>query len=158
MTRLAFDDLYNLAVSVGFPPGDSAVTAAAIAIAESNVPATSPPTGNPEAVGDPTFGGSYGLWQVNHPAHPEYDIESLFDPTYNAKAALAISNGGSNFTPWSTYNSGAYKQYLQVAPSSTPTNPTLQTAGICLAILTVAGATAYYIQNGLPAPLKRAFR
>ena len=158
MTRLAFDDLYRLAVNVGFPPGDSAVTAAAIALAESNVPATSPPTGNPEAIGDPTFGGSYGLWQVNHPAHPEYDTESLLDPTYNAKAALAISAEGTNWSPWATYNSGAYKQYIETPPSVAVSPQTLQTVGICLAIALAAGATAYYIENGLPAPLKRALR
>lgn len=109
MTTLNFDALYRLAVSVGFPPGSSAQTAAAIALAESG--------GNPQAVGDVALGGSYGLWQVFLPAHPQYNAASLTDPTYNAKAALAISNQGSNFTPWSTFNSGAYKTYLFTPPS-----------------------------------------
>lgn len=45
-----------------------------------------------------------------------------------------------------------------ITPTPPQTNQTLRTVGICLAILTAAGATAYYIQNGLPAPLKRALR
>ena len=149
MSQLGFDDLYRLAVSVGFP-GDSAVTAAAIALAESS--------GDPAAVGDQSLGGSYGLWQVNHPAHPDYDTTSLLDPTYNAKAALAISSQGTNFTPWATYNSGAYKQYLAAVPLPLSSSTPLNTVGICLAILALAGATAYYIENGIPTPLKRAFR
>lgn len=137
--NLTFNDLYNLAVSVGFPAGDSAVTAAAIALAESG--------GNPQAVGDQTLGGSYGLWQVFIPAHPEYNAQSLFDPTYNAKAALAISKGGATFTPWSTYNSGAYKKYLAAAPA----------APIPWAALTIIaagfGLAALYINN--PRPFRR---
>jgi hypothetical protein len=162
MSQLGFDDLYRLAVSVGFPPGDTAVTAAAVALAESGISGSNPHVSDPNAVGDPTFGGSYGLWQINHPAHPEYDTEALLDPTYNAKAALAVwqnaPNGGSNFTPWSTYNHGDYKQFVEAPPADAPTAQTLRTAGICALILAAAVATAYYIENGLPTKLKRALR
>lgn len=93
--------LRALAASVGFPAGALDV-AAAIAMAESS--------GVPSAVGDQ--GTSFGLWQVHTPAHPEYTAAELFDPTENARAALAISRGGTDWTPWSTYNSGKYLRYL----------------------------------------------
>jgi Lysozyme like domain len=108
--------LRALAVSTGFEDPD---TAAAIAMAESG--------GNPLAQGDPpgpadaTPNGtstSFGLWQVHVPAHPEYDPQSLLDPNYNAKAALAISSGGTVWKWWSTFNPDpvtgvpAYLQYL----------------------------------------------
>ena len=67
--------------------------------------------GNPDAVGDVALGGSIGLWQIYTVAHPEYDAQRLTDPPYNAQAAYAISSSGTNWTPWSTYNSGAYEKY-----------------------------------------------
>ena len=130
MANLSFVQLYRLAVSAGFPEGSSAQTAAAIALAESG--------GNPQAVGDVALGGSYGLWQVFLPAHPQYDEQSLFNPTYNAKAALAISSGGSNFQPWSTYNSGAYKSFLQTPPP--PTRHPWMLLGFVLGAAVVAAA------------------
>jgi len=131
--RLSIADLQNLAASVGFPQGTIA-TAAAVAMAESG--------GDPNAVGDPTFGGSYGLWQINAPSHPQYDTQRLLDPTYNAEAALAISNGGTNWKPWSTFNSDAYQAYVTayVAPA--------RSWLIALGIVTIAGAAAYGIEAG----------
>jgi lysozyme-like protein len=94
--------LRDLASSVGFPASALDV-AAAVAMAESG--------GNPAAVGDE--GTSFGLWQVHTPAHPEYSAAELFDPTENARAALAISRGGSDWHPWSTFTSGAYLKFLR---------------------------------------------
>jgi hypothetical protein len=37
--------------------------------------------------------------------------DQLFDPLTNAKIAYAISNGGTNFNPWTTYTSDKYKQF-----------------------------------------------
>ena len=107
MSTLTLDELNTLAESVGFP--DPAL-AAAVAMAESR--------GNPQAtaiVTDPLPGNgperSFGLWQINTLAHPNYNEASLLDPTYNAHAAYQISSAGTNWTPWSTYTSGAYKKY-----------------------------------------------
>jgi hypothetical protein len=101
--------LQQLAMSVGFP--DPAL-AAAVAMAESG--------GNPNAYGDAQYGGSYGLWQINLPAHPQYqsDPSVLYDPTTNAKAAYAISSAGTNWNPWTTFRTGAYLQYYK--PSGPP--------------------------------------
>ena len=59
-------------------------------------------------------GGSIdrGLWQINDVWHPEVSDDCAYDCACNAKSAVAISNGGSDWSPWSTYKSGAYKQYL----------------------------------------------
>lgn len=104
MSNLSLAELTTLAASVGFP---NPPLAAAVAMAESG--------GNPDALGDPQFGGSYGLWQINLPAHPEYssDPTVLYDPTTNAQAAFKISSGGTNWKPWTTYRTGAYKPYYK---------------------------------------------
>lgn len=100
MSALSLAQLQALAASVGFP---NPALAAAVAMAESG--------GNPDAYGDADYGGSIGLWQVNLPAHPDYSEQDLYDPTYNAKAALAISSNGKNWNPWTTYRTGAYKKW-----------------------------------------------
>jgi len=127
-----FTQLRDLARSVGFPE-DSLDIAAAVALAESS--------GNPNAVGDPQYGYSYGLWQINLPAHPNYDPQSLFDPTYNAKAAFDISSGGDNWEPWTTYRTGAYEKYMPADSSKT----SLLKWGAFFALLAGAG---YLYANG----------
>jgi len=96
---MTLTELRQLAAEVGLPNPD---LAAAIAMAESN--------GNPLAIGD--NGTSFGLWQIHLPAHPEYDAISLGDPMTNALAAKAISKNGADWTPWTTFNNGAYKKYM----------------------------------------------
>jgi soluble lytic murein transglycosylase-like protein len=108
--KLSLSQLQQLAVSVGFP--DPAL-AAAVAMAESG--------GNPNAYGDPQYGGSIGLWQINLRAHPEYDPQKLYVPKYNAQAAYAISSGGTNWRPWTTFRNGAYRQWYHPS-SSAPLN------------------------------------
>lgn len=92
-------EIRALAAEAGFP--DPRV-AAAVAMAESG--------GNPAAVGDE--GTSFGLWQIHVPAHPEFDARELVDARYCAQAALLVSHGGRDWTPWTTYRSGAYRAYL----------------------------------------------
>ena len=108
--------MYNVALQAGFSD-KNAKLAAAIALAESS--------GNSGAHNDnPNTGdNSYGLWQINMigklgPARrKQYGLssnEQLFDPLTNAKVAYKVS-GGSNFSPWSVYKSGAYLKYLPKA-------------------------------------------
>lgn len=60
----------------------------------------------------------YGLWQINS-VHSQYDPAKLTsDPLYNAQAAYAISNQGTNFGAWTTYKSGAYLAFLPAAKSA----------------------------------------
>lgn len=101
----------NVAANAGFSGADL-VTAVAIAYAESS--------GNPNASNTVPPDNSYGLWQINVNAHPEYDPQSLLDPQTNANAAFAIySAAGNSFKPWGTYlppyGNGAYQQYLPQA-------------------------------------------
>jgi hypothetical protein len=121
--------LQQLAASVGFP--DPALTAS-IAMAESG--------GDPNAYGDAQYGGSVGLWQINLPSHPNFDPQSLYDPTYNAQAAYQISSEGTNFSPWTTYRTGAYLQWYTPpqtpAPAPATSSSVVTPAGV---LLTAAG-------------------
>lgn len=134
--------IYALAASTGFA---DPITATAIAMAESG--------GNPDAVGDTSITppyGSVGLWQINVAAHPQYTADSLHDPSTNAQAALAISSGGTNFSPWSTFNSGAYQKYMaaaQAAAGSVPPPQVTQAVQIAL-ILAAGGGLWWLIEHG----------
>lgn len=143
--------LQQLAASVGFP---DPVLAAAVAMAESQgVPTATNIVTNPAPGNGPER--SFGLWQINTLAHPQYNETQLLDPTYNAQAALAVSSQGTNWTPWSTYTHGLYRQYLTpTTPTSTPAiggQPWLAAA----AIVAVGVGIAYTIEHGLPRPLKK---
>ena len=70
-----------------------AVTAASIAMAESS--------GEEFATG---AAGERGYWQIN----PDHGSLSTYDPLGNAKAAVIISDDGTNWTPWTTFTSGRY--------------------------------------------------
>ncbi|HEX2742934.1 MAG TPA: LysM peptidoglycan-binding domain-containing protein [Streptosporangiaceae bacterium] len=48
----------------------------------------------------------YGYWQINVSHGP---AQATFNPLGNAEAAIAISDDGSNWGPWTTYTSGAYE-------------------------------------------------
>jgi LysM repeat protein len=71
-----------------------AFTAAEIAMAESS--------GNQYALSPDD---DMGYWQIDEPAHPSL---ATYDPMGNAKAAVIISADGTDWTPWTTYTSGAY--------------------------------------------------
>lgn len=127
--------LQALAASVGFPDPN---LAAAIAMAESG--------GNPSVVGDLEYGGSVGLWQINLPSSPQYDPTSLKDPTYNAKAALAISHNGTNWNPWTTYRTGAYKRWYP-GPGGSATGINWKTAAVAGGVVTAVGGVAWWLKN-----------
>ena len=97
--------------------GESLVTAVAISCAEDT-------DHDPTALNDdPSTGDlSVGLFQVNYfgnlgPSRTAQfgPMSGLTDPLANAQAAYSLSGGGTNFTPWSTFKSDAYLQYLTVA-------------------------------------------
>lgn len=56
----------------------------------------------------------YGLMQINsiHADMVGGDLESLRDPAVNVKIAYSLSKGGQDWTPWSVYNNGRYRQFL----------------------------------------------
>lgn len=137
----SFSDLFNINRQAGFDPVSAGV-GAAIELAESG--------GNPKAVGDQ--GTSYGLWQIHLPAHPDVSVACAEDPVCATKAAFGISSRGTNWAPWSTFTSGAYRQYLGGTDSLPPLPNPAQAAGdIGGALQGLAGSIA-----GIPAGIANA--
>jgi LysM repeat protein len=89
---LSCTGLEQLWVDAGGSPA-AEVTAASIAMAESG--------GNQFATGTV---GERGYWQIN----PVNGALSTYDPYGNARAAVIMSADGANWSPWTTYTSGAY--------------------------------------------------
>jgi len=105
---LSAQQIAQYASDAGFS-GEDLITAVAIAKAESS---GNPSAYNPEiAAGNPQGKGSYGLWQINLNAHPEFSSVNLFDPQTNAAAAFEIYSR-SGFSPWSTFKTGAYLTHV----------------------------------------------
>ncbi len=90
--------------------GQNLTVSVAIALAESG--------GNTAAKSSTN---DYGLWQINYPAHASlgYSKDQLLRPDINAKAMYTISSGGTNWHPWTTYQSGAYQKYMATAQAAT---------------------------------------
>lgn len=106
----------QLAKEAGFR-GVSLIQAVAIAGAESGH--------NDAATGDTTiqdgkWGPSIGRWQIRSLKAETNtgqwrDANRLHEPQFNAKAAYAISSGGTNWSAWSTYTNGKYRSQLNEA-------------------------------------------
>lgn len=101
---LSLDQMTQLASRAGFAPGKD-VQMAAIAMGESS--------GNPSAYNG-RGENSYGITQINADAHGPKAREAL-NPQRAMELAFDISKGGTDFSPWSVYKSGAYKKYMQTA-------------------------------------------
>jgi hypothetical protein len=104
--------IQNLWVQNGGNPA-YAGTYAGIALAESS--------GNSLAVSKPNANGTVdvGLSQINS-VHGD---QATLDVNGNVQSAIAISNNGANFNPWTTYNTGAYQKYVD--PSIQPNGQTV---------------------------------
>ena len=107
-------DLRQILSQAGFQ-GSALDTAYAIAMAESG--------GNAKAFNGNSKTGdkSYGLFQINligalgPERRKQYGLssdDSLYDPVTNARVAFQMSNGGKNWSPWSTYNNDTYRKFL----------------------------------------------
>jgi hypothetical protein len=98
-------------------PSSAIPTAVAIAKAESGFVVEA--TGD-VALQDNKWGPSIGLWQIRS-LRADYgtgrtrDGSKLELPGFNARSMVKISNGGTDWSAWSTYNSGAYKKHLAEA-------------------------------------------
>lgn len=96
---LSKQQIADLWISEGGNP-DKAGTAAAIALAESG--------GKADATNHNSNGTvDRGLFQVNS----IHGAESTHNLRANVRAAIKISGNGSNWRPWVTYNTGAYKKF-----------------------------------------------
>jgi lysozyme-like protein len=107
-----YSQLLGLAQQAGFQ-GDKSHTITAIALAESR--------GDPNAININSNNTiDRGLLQINS-VHGFG--ASSFDPQTAFQQAFDISKGGTNFSPWSTYNSGDYQQYINVGAAAASTVP-----------------------------------
>lgn len=119
----------NAAKTAGFP-ADQVGTAVAVALAES---------GGRETVTHRNSNGTtdYGLWQINSVHGSLLQQGDWRNPVDNAKMAMQVSGGGTNWHPWSTFSSGAYLLFLprgKVAAGSSAgsATPGVQPAGLSL--------------------------
>lgn len=129
--------ILDLAIAAGFR-GNDAVTAVAIALAESSgqtdalnpqmfrrgeaIPANLQPIMGKVCNQDYCGDYSLGLWQIN--MRPDFaadrlkawglpNVAALYDPRVNAGAAYSLYRGrGGKFTDWSTFLYGDYKHFL----------------------------------------------
>ncbi len=139
MARISAKAIANAAHLAGFR-GQSAVTAVAVALAESS--------------GDKdVYNGicCHGLWQIHYVHAKRYPVlwANKYDPVSNAKMAFAISGGGKNWKPWEVYTNGMYRSHLDTAkkavaggtgledtPGFGETPPPLSSAGILSGLIT----------------------
>jgi hypothetical protein len=118
-SSLSAVDVAKVYAQAGFT-GDALVTMVAIARGESGW--------NPGAAGDTsitngTWGPSLGLSQIRSVNAQRgtggwRDADALLDPAFNARAAFAISNGGTDFGPWTVYSAGIYQQFVEEAKAA----------------------------------------
>ena len=112
MTIYSYAQLEQLWINAGGPKM-LAPLAAAIGEAESG--------GNSQAVNPYDNGGtqtSWGLWQISNGTH-QPPVPNILNPAVNAQQAVGKWRGaGNSFSPWGTYDSGAYKQFMN--GSTTP--------------------------------------
>ncbi len=97
---LTYAQLQQLWITAGGNP-QVAPMAAAIAMAES---------GGNDVTSKPNTNGTVdrGYWQINS----VHGSQSSLDPMVNARAAVSISNNGTNWNPWTTFKTGAYRKFL----------------------------------------------
>lgn len=87
----------------------TAVVATAVAYSENS-------TFRPGAVHRNSDGSlDVGLWQINQKSHPRWTVRQLKDPHTNAAAALSISSGGRDWSPWYAVSSKRYDRGLKIA-------------------------------------------
>lgn len=120
---------FNRTVGTALGQEPQIIVAISVAMAESSC--------NPNATNINTNGSEdRGLWQINNAAWPNVSNACAFQVQCNADAAWNISNHGTNWGPWSTFNSGAWESYVSYAQGAITSGFTVQLqdqgAGTCL--------------------------
>jgi hypothetical protein len=113
MARLTFPQAYGYARQAGFDPA-SAIIAVSIGMAESGLVT--------DSRGDVSLQGSYwgpsiGVMQIRSVKSEtgtgkDRDISRLDDPLQNFISAYNISSKGKDFSPWTTYKNGKFRDFL----------------------------------------------
>lgn len=105
MAVLTVPQIAQLASNVGIPGGETMFTCCAIALAESS--------GRTDAVNQNSDGSTdKGEWQINTVHDDKLPGADRFDPNVNAQLMAMISSNGTDWSPWSTYNNGAYLAHM----------------------------------------------
>ena len=117
MPKLSASEIKGYAIKAGVT-GQNATIATAIALAESD--------GDTDAINTANRNGStdYGLWQINSVHSALLNSHNWRDPADNAAMMFSISNGGRNWTPWSTFTSGKYLAHMAAASGAADTSVT----------------------------------
>ncbi len=118
--RLTANQIANHARAAGLPC-NTIVTATAVALGESD--------GYTRATHYNADSVDRGIWQINSKYWPMYSETCVFDAACNAKAMAAISNNGSNWTPWLAYTNGRYQMFWNDAQAGYDQGVTGCTAG-----------------------------
>jgi hypothetical protein len=72
-----------------------------------------PTAQNVNTGGDAPGSVDYGLWQINNHYWPQFDFTQMFNPNYNANAAVQIyATQGGSFNPAWAGDIGRYEQFL----------------------------------------------
>lgn len=103
MAVISIASAQSYAAAAGFT-GEALNIIVAIAQAESGLDTTAVNANDPN-------GGSFGIVQINGIhifTEHAITLAQAYDPAAAFRFAYHLSNGGQNFTPWSTYTSGAY--------------------------------------------------
>ena len=104
----SFNQIEDWWTQAGGPGGATARIAAAITGAESGF--------NPNAVqkGQPYATTGWGLFQITPgDSEPQFGInQALLNPVNNARAAVAKYRSAGGFSPWTTFEDGAYLRFL----------------------------------------------
>lgn len=129
MARLTMAQAYAYARQAGFDPA-SAVIISAIGMAESGL--VTDKIGD-RSLQDGYWGPSVGLFQIRSVKSQtgtggDRDINRLSDPLQNAISAFNISHKGKDFSDWTAYNNGAFRQFL--GQSSTAAGGPVQATGV----------------------------
>jgi hypothetical protein len=104
--------------------GNALRVAVAVGLAESrgNPTAKRP---NPPTPGCPTGSLDRGGWQLNNCYHAEVPDACAYQLTCAARETYRISAGGTDWTPWGTFTSGAWQAQLRAADRAIATLDTV---------------------------------
>ena len=110
-----------VAHEAGFTCGEPLLTAVAIAVAESSL---YPDTRNVHVEYGTRPDGSphldRGLWQISSYWWPQYADRLANDPSSAAQIAFVISAGGTDFTPWDSFDRGNAQYHFDHAYDGWP--------------------------------------
>ncbi len=129
------------------------VTASAICVAESGGRPTvyyCNPTGQDGYYPPVNCSGMYdrGLWQIDNQAWTSITDTCAFAAKCNADGAYAISQRGVSFSPWATYTSHVYANYLTAAQSAVRAlRGGIRDGDYCLAVASPAKTAAVRLRR-----------